>query len=216
LSHGPVFAFPFGTGATSPIEGNASPVGPRLNNSMRRTSGTSNGSRTPGDEASSVTSSTSSSSRTTSSQHPLPPRPDWAVGLKPNPTLHPTRPSARNGGPRNHSTNASTVSLQPADFPPLGGARAPPVPTGAWTSGAGKAREPGGGMHRDGGNAGPTAAGGSGGMERTPSRGLGLTSGSRLPRIMSAPPPVPVPGEDTGVQDLRDGMIELALDKEQS
>jgi hypothetical protein len=59
LSHGPMFQYSFGisggTGASSPIEGNASPVGPRLNNTMRRTSGTSNGSRTPGDEASSVT-----------------------------------------------------------------------------------------------------------------------------------------------------------------
>ena len=59
MSHGPKFAYQFGvssgTGATSPVENNASPVGPRLNNSMRRTSGTSNGSRTPGDEASSVT-----------------------------------------------------------------------------------------------------------------------------------------------------------------
>jgi len=91
------------------------------------------------------------------------------------------------------------------------------VPTGVWTSGAGKAREPVGGMHRDGGgHAGPSAAGGGGGMERTPSRGLGLTSGSRLPRIMSAPPPVPILSEDTSVQDLRDGLIELALDNEQS
>jgi len=55
LSHGPIFANPYSTGATSPVEGNASPVGSRLNNLMRRTSGTSNGSRTPGDEASSVT-----------------------------------------------------------------------------------------------------------------------------------------------------------------
>src|SRR6266702_1633474 len=75
-------------------------------------------------------SSTSSSSRTTSSQHPLPPRPDWAVGLKPNPTLHPTRPTARNGGPRNHTTSAPPVLLQPADFPPLGGARAAPGQAG--------------------------------------------------------------------------------------
>ena len=58
LSHGPMFGYQFGvsggTGGISPIDGNASPVGPRLNNPMRRTSGTSNGSRTPGDEASSV------------------------------------------------------------------------------------------------------------------------------------------------------------------
>jgi hypothetical protein len=59
MNHGPKFAYQFGvsggTGANSPVENNASPVGPRLNNSMRRTSGTSHGSRTPGDEASSVT-----------------------------------------------------------------------------------------------------------------------------------------------------------------
>jgi len=58
LNHSSVFGYQFGisggTGAISPIDGNASPVGPRLNNPMRRTSGTSNGSRTPGDEASSV------------------------------------------------------------------------------------------------------------------------------------------------------------------
>jgi hypothetical protein len=59
MSHGPKFPYQFGipggTGANSPVENNASPVGPRLNHSMRRPSGTSNGSRTPGDEASSVT-----------------------------------------------------------------------------------------------------------------------------------------------------------------
>ena len=59
FSYGPAFVYPVGplgaTGATSPIENGASPVGPRLNSTMRRTSGTSNGSRTPGDEASSVT-----------------------------------------------------------------------------------------------------------------------------------------------------------------
>jgi hypothetical protein len=278
FSHGSVFGYPFGvsggTVATSPIENNASPFGPRLNSSMRRTSGTSNGSRTPGDEASSVAvspihtsftlmkrpthdttlllppipcakwlavtfhpphvcpraittsqyhapyqSSTSSSSRTTSSQHPLPPRPDWAVGLKPNPTLHPTRPSARNGGPRNHTTSAPAVLLQPADFPPLGGARAPPAPTGVWTSGAGKAREPGGGVHRDGvGNAGPPPAiGGEEGVERTPSKGMGLVAGLRVPRMGSAPPgSVLVLSENACVQDLTDGVTALTLGREQS
>ena len=56
--YAPSFGYqgPFGGPvATSPIENGASPVGPRLNSAMRRTSGTSNGSRTPGDEASSVT-----------------------------------------------------------------------------------------------------------------------------------------------------------------
>jgi hypothetical protein len=57
FSFGPTFGYPGpfgGPGATSPIENGASPVGPRLTSAMRRTSGTSNGSRTPGDEASSV------------------------------------------------------------------------------------------------------------------------------------------------------------------
>jgi hypothetical protein len=151
-------------------------------------------------------SSTSSSSRTTSSQHPLPPRPDWAVGLKPNPTLHPTRPTGRNGGPRNHSTNAPAILLQPADFPPLGGARTIPVPSGVWTSGAGKAREP---VNRDGGVEG---------VERTPSKGQGLTPGFRVPRVVSAPPSgsATIPSEDTCIPDLTDGVNALALDMEQS
>jgi hypothetical protein len=58
FSYAPTFGYPGpfgGPGPTSPIENGASPVGPRLNSAMRRTSGTSNGSRTPGDEASSVT-----------------------------------------------------------------------------------------------------------------------------------------------------------------
>ncbi|KAI9440371.1 hypothetical protein H4582DRAFT_1456086 [Lactarius indigo] len=212
LSYASPFGYPplGGPGVTSPIENGASPVGPRLNSTMRRTSGTSNGSRTPGDEASSVTSSTSSSSRTTSSQHPLPPRPDWAVGLKPNPTLHPTRPPARNGGARNHATSAPPVLLQPADFPPLGGARAPPMPSGVWTSGAGKAREPVGGAHRD-------AICGEG-VERTPSKGMGLAPGPRAPRLASAPPPthITAPGGDGFTQDLTDGVGALALGREQS
>jgi len=225
FSHGPMFGYSFGvsgvTGGSSPIENNTNIVGPRLNNSMRRTSGTSNGSRTPGDEASSVASSTSSSSRTTSSQHPLPPRPDWAVGLKPNPTLHPTRPSGRNGGPRNHPTSAPAVLLQSADFPPLGGVCTVPVPTGVWTSGAGKAREPGGGIHRDGddgGNPGPVSASSAGGMEHTLSKGQGQAQGLRVPRVVSAPPSAtaPVPSEDTRIPDLTDGVNALALDKAQS
>jgi hypothetical protein len=77
-------------------------------------------------------SSTSSTSRTTSTQHPLPPRPDWAIGLRPNPTLHPTRPSVHNVGPRNHTTGAP-VLLQPADFPPLDWG-APSGSGGVWAS----------------------------------------------------------------------------------
>ncbi|KIK61723.1 hypothetical protein GYMLUDRAFT_58773 [Collybiopsis luxurians FD-317 M1] len=58
----------------------------------------------------SQSSSTSSSSRrtytsTSSSQHPLPPRPDWAVGLKPDPTLHST---SRHHDP--HVNNSKTMS----------------------------------------------------------------------------------------------------------
>ena len=43
-------------------------------------------------------SSTSSSSRTTSSQHPLPPRTDWVVKLKPDPPLLPTSPATLRKG----------------------------------------------------------------------------------------------------------------------
>ncbi len=164
-------------------------------------------------------SSTSSSSRTTSSQHPLPPRPDWAVGLKPNPTLHPTRPSGRNGGPRNHSATSPAVLLQSADFPPLGGVRTVPVPTGVWTSGAGKAREPG--IHRDGdggGDSGPVSASSVEGMERAPSKGQGQAQGLRVPRVVSAPPSAtaPLPSEDACIPDLTVGVNALALDKAQS
>ncbi|EGN96739.1 hypothetical protein SERLA73DRAFT_184899 [Serpula lacrymans var. lacrymans S7.3] len=142
-------------------------VGPRLSSTMRRTSGTSSsstGNRTPGDEASSTASSstTSSSSRrtftSTSSQHPLPARPDWAVGLKPQPTLHATHPrhhdhslnSSRNMSPARNSGQLNTgVShqphqltsnvLQPTDFPPLTtlspGAEKRAIPVaGAWTN----------------------------------------------------------------------------------
>ncbi|KAF9218958.1 hypothetical protein BS17DRAFT_798371 [Gyrodon lividus] len=113
-------------------------VGPRLSSAVRRPPGNSNasaGSRTlAGDEASSsASSSTSSSSRrtytsTTSSKHPLPARPDWAVGLKPQPTLHSTHRH------HDHSANSHNISpprsngqrgqqasppLQSTDFPPL-------------------------------------------------------------------------------------------------
>ncbi|KAF9643711.1 hypothetical protein BDM02DRAFT_3191297 [Thelephora ganbajun] len=76
---------------------NGDTVGPRLTPSRRTSGNSSAGSRTPGDEASSTASSstTSSSSRhtytstSTTSKHPLPARPDWAVGLKAQPTLSP-------------------------------------------------------------------------------------------------------------------------------
>jgi hypothetical protein len=138
---------------------NESTTGPRLS-AMRRQSNTSNGSssgayRSSGDDVASTamptslpqSSSTSSSSRrtytsTASSQHPLPPRPDWAVGLKPDPTLHasghhhdsqnvsmnmsPVSPPRASNG-TSHSNNSSRrpgqpqppVLLQSIDFPPL-------------------------------------------------------------------------------------------------
>ncbi|KAI0063999.1 hypothetical protein BV25DRAFT_328926 [Artomyces pyxidatus] len=168
-SYGPGISggFPGGSGVNglsmTPAETYGT-VGPRLSNSMRKSSGNSSGSagnRTPGDESSSVASSTSSSSRrtftsTTSSQHPLPARPDWAVGLKAQPTLHPTPPHqrhhdhnnhsgpmspVRNGGRLPHGPHGSSapVLLQSADFPPLtspsGAAeKRTPVPRGAWTN----------------------------------------------------------------------------------
>ncbi|KAJ7108855.1 hypothetical protein C8R43DRAFT_936801 [Mycena crocata] len=102
-------------------------VGPRLSGSvgmgmgMRRGSSgnrtTSGSGSSTGDDVSSVASSstTSSSSRrtytsTTSSQqhHPLPARPDWAVGLRPNPTLH--APRHHDQGQIHSLTNSRTMS----------------------------------------------------------------------------------------------------------
>jgi hypothetical protein len=90
-----------------------------------------------------------------------------------------------------------------------------------WTSGAGKAREPGGVIQRDGdgaGNPGPVSASSVEGMERTLSKGQGQPQGLRVPRVVSAPPSAigPVPGEDTCIPDLMDGVNALALDKAQS
>ncbi|KAG1746590.1 uncharacterized protein EDB91DRAFT_1219589 [Suillus paluster] len=154
-------------------------VGPRLSSSVRRPSGNSNasaGGRTlAGDEASSTavsyftrlcsfvidsfpllqsSSTTSSSSRrtftSTSSQHPLPARPDWAVGLKPQPTLHATHPRhhdhsinsrtmspARNNSQRGHQN--PPASLHPTDFPPLStmspaAEKRIPAVAGVWTN----------------------------------------------------------------------------------
>lgn len=136
-------------------------VGPRFNTLNRRTSGnTSSGGNScassNNDDVSSIASSstTSSSSRrtytstTSSQQHPLPPRPDWAVGIKAQPTLtsrhhdhnsrnmSPTSPSKPNGQDSPHSGNSTSnnnsphqpgppqpqqpsVPLQSTDFPPL-------------------------------------------------------------------------------------------------
>jgi hypothetical protein len=124
-----------------------------------------------------------------------------------------------------HATtaNAPAILLQLADFPPLGGVRTVPVRTGVWTSGAGKAREPGGGVHRDGdggGNSGPVSTSSVEGMERTSSKGQSQAQAQELmvPCVVSAPPSatVPVPNEDTCISDLTDGMNALALDKAQS
>ncbi|KAH7870421.1 uncharacterized protein C8R40DRAFT_647424 [Lentinula edodes] len=158
------------TMAGSNSNGSGETTGPRLH-SMRRQSNTSNGSSSGAyrssnsDEASSIaSSSTSSSSRrtytsTASSQHPLPPRPDWAVGLKPDPTLHSTNSSrhhdnsSRNSPvspPRvpngtGHSNNSHRrpqqtqplISLQSQDFPPLTAMATPekrPTAGGVWTN----------------------------------------------------------------------------------
>ncbi|KAF8202258.1 hypothetical protein BJ912DRAFT_896867 [Pholiota molesta] len=103
-------------GYTAPvIPGANDSVGPRFNTTNRRPSGNSSSggnsraSSTNDDVSSTSSSTTSSSSRrtftsTTSSQHPLPPRPDWAVGLKAQPTL---------AGGRHHDislTNSRTMS----------------------------------------------------------------------------------------------------------
>ncbi|CAE6382032.1 unnamed protein product [Rhizoctonia solani] len=116
--------------------------------------GAGSGSRTPADETASIASSTSSSSSrrtytstSTTSKHPLPARPDWAVGLMAEPNLSRTtstsstdsrlrmtsRSSSGNQIPR---VGSGPVKLGTTDFPPLngngngavnGGAR-----TGAW------------------------------------------------------------------------------------
>ncbi|CDO73335.1 hypothetical protein BN946_scf185008.g98 [Trametes cinnabarina] len=124
--------------------------GPRLNANMRRTSGTSSssgsaGARTPADETSSTASSstTSSSSRrtftstSTSSKHPLPARPDWAVGLKPQHSRHHDHHSNANSRTMSPArVGQSQPVLQPNDFPPLssGPSTRQPVVGGAWTN----------------------------------------------------------------------------------
>ncbi|KAI0741697.1 hypothetical protein C8Q80DRAFT_1110535 [Daedaleopsis nitida] len=130
--------------------------GPRLSTNTRRTSGNSSGgsagARTPADETSSTASSstTSSSSRhtftstSTTSKHPLPARPDWAVGLKPQ---HPRHLDHHNSASRNMSParmapphlsqqSQSQPALQSNDFPPLSAAQQTrqPVVGGAWTN----------------------------------------------------------------------------------
>ncbi|KAF7308273.1 ATP-dependent DNA helicase PIF1 [Mycena chlorophos] len=161
-------------GVDFPSTTGSSAVGPRLSGNMspghgggmpmrRGSSGnrtTSGSGSSAGDDVSSVASSstTSSSSRRTytstassTQHHPLPARPDWAVGLRPNPTLHAPR--------RDHDTSRASSSgnssphgpgpVPPAltDFPPLSGqagsasgsgagpsAPKPAPATGAWTN----------------------------------------------------------------------------------
>ena len=98
-------------------------------------------------------STTSSSSRrtftstSTSSKHPLPARPDWAVGLKPQHSRHHdhhnaanrTLSPARMGGGPSHlpsQQHPSQPVLQSTAFPPLSSApqTRPPVVGGAWTN----------------------------------------------------------------------------------
>ncbi|KAK0489022.1 hypothetical protein IW261DRAFT_1442797 [Armillaria novae-zelandiae] len=173
----PRHAWSFGPGISG-YNGNApaglNEIGPRFNNT-RRQSNHSNGSSgnyrsSNWDEVSSTASSstTSSSSRRTytstssQQQHPLPARPDWAVGLKPDLTLHATHnrhhdhssnnsrnmspvspPRNLNGGshqgisPRRPPSNQS-VPLHSNDFPPLSSLspteKRAPVVAGAWTN----------------------------------------------------------------------------------
>ncbi|KAF8637642.1 hypothetical protein AX17_002710 [Amanita inopinata Kibby_2008] len=161
-----------GMGGYVAPHGSGDIVGPRLSSSRRQLgngNGNSGHSRSSNnDDVSSTASSstTSSSSRrtftsTTSSQHPLPPRPDWAVGM--TPPLYPShgrhhdhshgsvRPmssvtATRNGsstgpgGPSNmplpSSTSQQMPRLQPTDFPPLTSATTAEIratnATGAW------------------------------------------------------------------------------------
>ncbi|KZW01221.1 hypothetical protein EXIGLDRAFT_88508 [Exidia glandulosa HHB12029] len=99
-------------------------------------SSASGGARTTADEtasvASSVASSSSSSSRktftsTASGTHPLPPRPDWAIGMKPSP---PTRTS---GLPRHpNQPRPRPPQFVSSDFPPLGAGATGSSARGAW------------------------------------------------------------------------------------
>ncbi|THH05400.1 hypothetical protein EW145_g4822 [Phellinidium pouzarii] len=163
-TNAPGSGIPFGSGISG--NGGGETVGPRLSSAMRRTSGASSGSsgnRTPGEETASTASSSasSSSSRRTYmsvSKHPLPARPDWAAGLKAQPTLHPpTRTRHESNNSRNmsparphhqtnhHQSQQSTpqqlepIFLQATDFPPLSSISNPstdkrPSVGGAWSN----------------------------------------------------------------------------------
>ncbi|TFK75027.1 hypothetical protein BDN72DRAFT_868369 [Pluteus cervinus] len=136
-------------------------VGPRLTIRRGPNNNPSSNNRPPhADDLSSTASAstiTPSSRRTypltNSSQHPsLPPRPDWAVGLKPQASHH--QPHHRHQDPRNVSPSTiprslnntrqtqthnlpASAPLQATDFPPLtsgptGPERRAPTTTGAW------------------------------------------------------------------------------------
>lgn len=118
--------------------------------SLRKRGATSSGVKSSGDEASSVTSSSSSSSKRTFTstassqpQHPLPERPDWAIGARPQPgglrgkgppggiarhILQPSTTSSHTPSPIALSSNLSSSSSSMSggdtmakEFPPLGG-----------------------------------------------------------------------------------------------
>ncbi|KAI0343287.1 hypothetical protein BDW22DRAFT_1356898 [Trametopsis cervina] len=121
-NYGPGVAIP---GTSYGPQGGSDAVGPRLSNRRTSSGSQSAGNRTPGDETSSVT------------HHPLPARPDWAVGLKAQPTLS-------SGRHHDHSNPNSQRNPhmppqpppQPTDFPPLSSApeKKTPVIGGAWTN----------------------------------------------------------------------------------
>ncbi|PPQ63803.1 hypothetical protein CVT24_009798, partial [Panaeolus cyanescens] len=146
-------------------------LGPRFTASHRRPSGNSSSgnSRTSSnfDDGSSIASTSTSSSSTStntlvstaSSQHPLPQRPDWAVGLKAQPSLagnrhmsgsmssspmrsnshNSTASSTSSNSSRHGSNHASPMPPVSMDFPPLTtggpgglGEKKVPTPGGAW------------------------------------------------------------------------------------
>ncbi|KAF6761634.1 hypothetical protein DFP72DRAFT_1061852 [Ephemerocybe angulata] len=174
-------------------------VGPRLTTSRRQSNNSASSSysraSSNNDDVSSIASSstTSSSSRrtytsTASSQHPLPPRPDWAVGLKAQPTLasrespsrHPSLPispsRSANGSTHSLSRKTPPLSLQPNDFPPLTPQAAsqekrPTIPNGAWGNAANRSiLSPPGGARSDDGERGSERTSPKGGEGSNPRR----------------------------------------------
>jgi len=133
-----------GGGGSGPPSISGETIGPGMGYNRRAAGGNNaSGGRTPGDETASTASSSASSSSSrqtftsTSSKHPLPARPDWAVGLKPQPTLH-------SNSPRSHHQQLPsqrpplTVTLHAHDFPPLpisapnANVEKRPAPGGVW------------------------------------------------------------------------------------